>query len=237
MIRVSDRLPQSAAAPRAKRVTRRWPLVSGLGALVLTVGLGFLAVLRGTVDSGATGSLAIDRAWLAWINQFHGPTLDVPALILNYLGVGLTASLLIPALIVGVLLLARRYWAAGYYLAATMLTGGTVQVLKHLFGRTRPQDILVSVDFGSFPSGHVANAAVMATILALLVPRFWVWALGAAYTLAMMFSRTYLGAHWLTDTIGAALLGMGIAVVVWAPLAANLDGERRLRHGQRTRRH
>ena len=229
---VSDRHPEKAATPDARRVTGWWPLISGLAALVLTVLLGYLVALRGAAESAGAGSLAIDRAWLIWIDQFRGPILDVPALVLNYLGAGLTASLLIPALIVGALLLARRYWAAGYYLAATVLTGGAVQAFKHLFGRTRPQDILVSVDFGSFPSGHVANAAVMAMVFALLLPRFWVWALGAAYTLAMMLSRTYLGAHWLSDTIGALLLGLGIAVVVWAPLAAKLDGERRLRRGQ-----
>ena len=234
---VSDRHAERAATPRAKRITRRWPLISGLAALALTVGLGCLVLLRGTADAADAGSLAIDRSWLAWIDRFHSPPLDVAALLLNYLGFGLTASLLIPALIVGVLLLARRYWAVGFYLAATMLTGGAVQVLKNLFARTRPQDILVSVDFGSFPSGHVANAAVMAAIFVLLFPRWWVWALGAGYTLAMMVSRTYLGAHWLTDTIGALLLGTGVAVVVWAPLAAKLNGERRLRRDDRAARH
>ena len=234
---VSDRHPEGSATPRAKRITRRWPLISGLGALALTIALGYLVLLRGTADTIDAGSLAIDRSWLAWMDRFRGPALDAPALVLNYLGFGLTASLLIPILIVGVLLLARQYWAVGFYLAATILTGGAVQVLKNLFGRTRPQDILVSVDFGSFPSGHVANAAVMATIFALLFSRWWVWILGAAYTLAMMISRTYLGAHWLTDTIGAVLLGVGIAVVVWAPLAAKLDGERRLRAAEHLKRH
>ncbi|WP_233193479.1 phosphatase PAP2 family protein [Cryobacterium sp. Y29] len=229
---VSDRHPKSAATPHATRVTRRWPLISGLAALVLTVLLGYLVMLRGGAGSAGAGSLAIDRAWLIWIDQFRGPILDMPALVLNYLGAGLTASLLIPALIVGALLVARRYWAAGYFFAATVLTGAAVQALKQLFERTRPQDILVTVDFGSFPSGHVANAAVMAMIFALLFPRFWVWALGAAYTLAMMLSRTYLEAHWLSDTIGALLLGSGIAVLVWTPLAAKLDGERRLPRGQ-----
>jgi len=128
----------------------------------------------------------------------------------------------------------KRPWAAGFYLAATVLTGLSVQLLKNLFGRARPDSLMVNVDFGSFPSGHVANAAAMAMILSILFPRVWMWAAGLVYTLVMMFSRTYLGAHWLSDTVGGALLGIGVAVLVWAPLAAKLNGERKLRRERPT---
>ncbi|GAA1209066.1 phosphatase PAP2 family protein [Rhodoglobus aureus] len=215
--------PEVAATPRAKRVRRVWPLVSGLVALALVFGLGTLIVVR---DHGMP--LAIDTLWMAILGENRTPVWQSVALVLNFLGAGVVASFIVPGTIIIALLLIKRPWAALYFLIATVVTGGTVQLLKHLFGRARPDTIIVNVDFGSFPSGHVANAAVMAFVLAILFPRVWVWIAGAAYTVLMMISRTYLGAHWLSDTFGAVLLAVGIAIVVAAPLAAKIDGERRI---------
>ncbi|TFC59828.1 phosphatase PAP2 family protein [Cryobacterium sp. TMT2-15-1] len=160
----------------------------------------------------------------------RAPVWDSLALVMNSLGGGLTGSVVAPGLLIGLLLFLKRPRAAGFALAVTVISGAAVHLLKWLFGRARPaelEDLLVRVDFGSFPSGHVANAATLAIILALLFRFCWVWLAGALYTALMMLSRTYLGAHWLTDTVGAALLGIGIAVAVWAPLAVTLDRERR----------
>jgi undecaprenyl-diphosphatase len=46
----------------------------------------------------------------------------------------------------------------------------------------------------------------------------------------MMLSRTYLGAHWISDTVGGMLIGAGVAVILWAPFAFRLYRERRLPH-------
>ena len=108
-----------------------------------------------------------------------------------------------------------------------------VQLLKALFDRARPDFMLVASDEGSFPSGHVANAATIAAVLVLVFgltrERWWVWVAGAAYVVAMALARTYLGAHWVTDTIGGALLGVAVAVVLWAPIADKLAAEPRAR--------
>jgi membrane-associated phospholipid phosphatase len=214
--------PGPAAQPGAQRVTRWWPLLSGLVAVALAVGLGWVIARNGK-------PFALDTEWMTAVAGNRAPGWDSLALVMNSLGGGLVASVAVPVLLIGLLLFLKRPWAAGYALTVTVVSGGAVRLLKWLFGRTRPQDLedlLVSVDFGSFPSGHVANAATLAMILALLFPLGWVWLAGVLYTALMMLSRTYLGAHWLTDTVGAALLGAGIAVLVWAPLAARLDGER-----------
>src|SRR5690606_28731516 len=119
----------------------------------------------------------------------------------------------------------RRPWGAAYFLVAEVASVAFVQVLKHLVGRARPEDILVLSDFGSFPSGHVANAATVAMALFVLFPRVWTAVAGAAWVVLMAFSRTYLGAHWLSDTVGGALIGAAAALLVAAAFAKPLRRE------------
>lgn len=213
--------PETAAAPEARRVARRWPLISALALVTLAFGLGALIVSR---DDGKP--LRIDAEWMDEIIEHRAPIWEYLSLAMNFVGAGIAGVLVIPVLILAVFLILKRPWAAGYFLVATIVSSGLVQLLKNLFGRARPEDMLVTSDFGSFPSGHVANAATMAVCLAILFPRLWVWIAGAVYTAVMMASRTYLGAHWFTDTVGGLLLGIGVAVLLWAPAAAKLDGER-----------
>lgn len=217
----------------AQRAARWWPWLTGLSAVALTVALGAIIARNGK-------PFALDTAWMTAMSGNRVPAWDSLALVMNSLGGGAIASFVVPALIIALLLFLKRPWAAGYALVVFVVSGAAVRLLKYVFARARPEsleDLLVNVDFGSFPSGHVANAATLAIILALLFPFWWVWLAGAAYTVLMMLSRTYLGVHWLTDTIGAALLGVGIGFALWAPLAAKLDAEcrrSRLSHPWRT---
>lgn len=195
--------------------------MSGLVAVALAVGLGFLIFLR------HNGPFFVDGRWMREIVENRAAWLDVPAFALSWIGGGWFGVIVVPVGTTAVLWLLKRRWAASYYLIAVLLSVGVVHVLKAVFDRARPEDILVVADVGSFPSGHVANAATIAVALAFIFGRTWIWFAGIIYVAAMIFSRTYLGAHWLSDTVGGALIGAGIAVIVWAPFASRLIRERK----------
>lgn len=202
------------------RIARFWPLVSAGVAFGLVAALALVIVYR-----EGNKPFGFELEWMGEIVEHRSPLWTVPAMVFNFLGGGILAFAAVPVLVIAGLLLWRRRWAAIYFVIAATLSVIVVQALKVLIGRPRPTEQLVSPDFGSFPSGHSANAALLATVLGIVFLRGWVWAAGAAYTVAMMVSRTYLGAHWISDTVGGMLVGAGIAVVVWAPLAVRLRQE------------
>jgi len=136
----------------------------------------------------------------------------------NGLGFGV-----IPALIVGAMLLTRRARAIPGLLVAGLASLGLVQALKPIVDRARPDDMLTISDVGSFPSGHVANVATLGVFVALVYKRLWVSVLAVGYVVLMAWSRTYLSAHWLSDTIAGALWGAALAAVVFTAGSAIAD--------------
>jgi membrane-associated phospholipid phosphatase len=107
-----------------------------------------------------------------------------------------------------------------------------VRVLKIVFGRWRPERTLagqfeffqLSSKCHSFPSGHTADAAVVAAVLWFVLPRLrplWV-----AWVVLMAASRIGAKQHFLADAATGAILGILCALAVGGGVEA-LD--RRLR--------
>ncbi len=101
--------------------------------------------------------------------------------------------------------------------AGIAVSGILVDILKVIVGRPRPKLLFssgtyefswigLSADHWSFPSGHAATAAALATALWCLWPQpvlFYV--IGAALIAA---SRIVMGAHYLSDVIMGAFIGV-----------------------------
>ena len=208
----------------------RQPLRSTvIGLLVAGVVLVTLACLLGWwVFSRGDQPFAVDVWWNSLTTAWWNPVLLVFSRVMDWLGGGWFGVLAVPIGGAIALILLRRPWSAAFFLAAEAVSAAGVQVLKHLFGRVRPEDILVVTDYGSFPSGHVANATTLAVAAFVIFPRVWVAVVGAVWVLMMAFSRTYLHAHWLSDTLGGALMGAGAALLVAAVFAVPMAREGRM---------
>lgn len=206
---------------RARIYGRHVALAAGISGLVLAVLLGGVIMLR-------NGGLPfeVDEEWAEDVLALHGPFGDLLAYFMNWLGGGFVGVFVIPVGVAVVLIILRRPWGALYFIVASASSAGVVQLLKDLYGRARPEEMLVASDFGSFPSGHVANAATISVALGVIVPVIGVWVAGAGYTMLMAASRTYLGVHWFSDTVGGLFVGAGVALVLWAVFAVPLERER-----------
>ncbi|WP_460772405.1 phosphatase PAP2 family protein [Microbacterium sp. GXF7504] len=193
-------------------------LLPGLVLLVLASALGAWISLQGPAP------FAMDTAWNSALVKWRVTWLEVFSLTLGVVG-GVWASVIVTVAGAVLLLLFRRPRSAAFLVAAQLVSAGLVQALKHLFGRARPEEIIVVSDYGSFPSGHAANAATLAVVAFVLFPRVWVAVAGALWVVLMAFSRTYLHAHWVSDTIGGALVGAGAVLVTAAAFAPLLRRE------------
>lgn len=208
------------AAPATSRHRRPVPAPPGAGVLPGSVCLLLLtALLAFTVTANAARPAfqGLDERWLVWMGGPHQGVYAATAALLNWFGGPL--GVVVPVGMLIFLIVRKRWWSVSYLLA-TYLVGHLVVVLvKHLVDRPRPANPMVRVDHGSFPSGHVAGAALLVVLVgALFVPvarrRAW-WTAGALFTLAMMWSRTWLHAHWLSDTVAGAATGAGVGLLFW----------------------
>jgi membrane-associated phospholipid phosphatase len=110
----------------------------------------------------------------------------------------------------------RRWQAFLPWALAFGLTYVTLGPLKIWSQRTSPNDTGPDpVAFFNkhaeyvmgYPSGHVVNAIVWWSVYALLLRREH-WAIRVLPPAIVLCTTTYLGFHWLTDGIGAILLGL-----------------------------
>ena len=185
---------------------------------LLWIAVPALAVmLAGAVLLAATGNhppfQKFDDAWYHLMLDSRTPWLTSANRVLDFTG---NAGMVIYCVALFLVLLPRHRRLALFTGAANLAALGATHLLKFLAARPRPEDRLVPVDSGSYPSGHTSATFAAMLVTAIVLGRAWMWISGAILSVAMMYSRTYLGAHWASDTIAGALLAVGLVLLLWA---------------------
>ncbi len=197
-----------------------------------------LAALVGlTVALAAGWFFGIDRSVADWADAHRPTAARWVAIILNYLGQGTPLTLIAAGLSVLLAIRLRSVRPLLVPVTAFVLTLFTIGPLKVWTARPAPSASIkepflpaeqtlplfqedLPVRFAqSYPSGHVANAIVWYGVIALLLapllatlgrrlPRRVVPAIRVVPPAVVLCTTTYLGWHWLSDSVAGLLLGL-----------------------------
>ncbi|WP_344057699.1 phosphatase PAP2 family protein [Microbacterium pumilum] len=202
---VAPSLPEAAEEADARRAV---VLIVGVSATVAFV------ILRFAVAFGGRSPLPIDVWWhdlmVATLTDAGVLVAWIPAIVGGTIGM-----IVIGIVLVAVFLLKRRPWDAATLAAALVVVVAIGAPMAAVIARVRPDDSLAERVATSFPSGHTAVATTVAVTLGLLLRRWYVWLAGAVWVVVMMWSRTYLHAHWASDVVAGLLEGIAVATFVW----------------------
>lgn len=225
-------------------------IVLAAAVLVYSFSAGWGQVTRLAVQACSVGAafavLAVQVSNAGWLTGGDGPTLDwlidhrsatwtsIATAITNLGGPAGTIAI---GVVIALLLTwrsRRSGWRAvlpGAIVLGTVAVAAVLNALvKVLIGRERPPALTRLMDETnmSFPSGHVAGTTALVAVVLLVYlagkpgrARAAASFAGAALIIVIIaLTRLYLGVHWLSDTIGGALLGTTIVLAAAALVAA-----------------
>ena len=228
--------------------TRR--IIAGAILLLAALGLGLLIRLRPIAE--------IDLRVLGWFVAHRTPAATAAMEAATML---FSPSIAVfEAIVIGLLVgLGTRSARLGTLIPVAMAAAsGTTSLMKEAIERVRPAlpDRIVVELSHSYPSGHTTAAAALAVsgaVLALAhlgwsrtvaaedaeaelrwrrpVRTALVWAVAALLVVLIALTRVYLGAHWLSDVLGGAMVGSGVALLVIGAFFEGIEDARPVRPG------
>lgn len=167
--------------------------------------------------------LGFDKSVYFFFQHLQRPWLDYFLAWPTRMGEPLIALSLLTA---GVLIFARKksFQSIAAGVVAVLTASWVYPVLKVFFHRPRPYVYWehISVIFpkppdASFPSGHTAVVFAAAFILNRCYPGKIPWVYAVAAWVAI--TRIYVGAHYPSDVIGGAVLGLACGLFGWRLMA------------------
>lgn len=199
------------------------------GVVLLVIVLAQAAAVLASPDSPWTQ--ALDDAWRNMVGVGPDSTAYTWVLPMFFQQLGQAPGMITLGLILPIVLAFVGRWRSALFVFSVMLAapGLVSQLLKNTVNRPRPEGDaalglfgpLFRVDHGSFPSGHATTAGALAVILVALIPtaapsaRTILGVIGALLVLGMIWQRTLVNAHWVTDAVAGACTGIGVALLLW----------------------
>lgn len=226
-------LVEERTVPRAERRA-----LLALAATSAALGAALFTTMLVGVRTGG-GAALLDQPVMDWFLTLRDAQETSAMAVLAWIfgPVGMPIVVLVAG--VGWALLATHLWRPLLLWAGMGLGVATALVLAPIVQHPRPpvEDMLLHVDRTfSFPSGHVLGAADFLLISAFLLAsrlrspwaRAGLFALAVVGIVVQIYSRLYLGYHWLTDVLGSVgislmILGLVIAVDTWRTV--RVEGE------------
>ncbi|WP_223693621.1 phosphatase PAP2 family protein [Leifsonia poae] len=215
---------QSAAfrVPRPRKM-----LWWSLGLLAAFVVMGVFVM----IGRGVPFTQPLDDWWRTIVGASPDSALYRTAVPMFFQNLGEGPGTLVSVVVIpAVLVIVGRWRSALFFLSITLVGPGLFsQVMKNLVNRPRPAadpehglfGPLFLVDHGSFPSGHSVSAGALVFGIAALIPasrrllRTAWWVIAAVLMVGMVWQRTLVNAHWLSDTVFGLAAGVAAALLMW----------------------
>lgn len=195
--------------------------------------LSVIMILLGIIVFGILAYFVMQKGslvkWdLDFVNRMHKTALSSPAWVKNIMLAGYYIGqhgYIATGVILGLYFLIKRFWKE-FFMVVVLYAGQGILFLSltSLFARPRPvftENIGGVISYASFPSGHMISSVIMFGLMAyFLVPKISSRAGRAAAILLSVllvlfigYSRFFMGAHYITDVIAGAAVGL-----VWITL-------------------
>lgn len=154
-----------------------------------------------------------------FVQKIQSPILDQIMLGISFFG-ELPWSLIMVLLVATIFFIAK-FRREAYFITSILSSALVILGIKNIINRPRPTEFyvrLVEINrFQSFPSGHVMSYVLFFGFIIILMRNLKtiphrlkqiITFISLFLMILIPFSRIYLGAHWLSDTIGGFILGL-----------------------------